>query len=149
MKAQYELPKESDVDSLLVKVAENFGTTVKTLEDDVTKVISVPSRIRILQRVDETKYVLRVSGASDEDIAFLTGILGNPVKITQEKLSLNDFVKEVMSIPDVKSKSKDEVIDILDLDDEEFQQYYKQLERFGKRGRGPQPILDTYEILSK
>lgn len=149
MKAEYELSKDSDVESLLVKIAENFGTTVKTLEDDITKVIAVPSRIRIIQRVDETKYVLRVRGASDEDISFLTGILGDPVKISQEKLSLNDFVKEVMSIPEVKTKSKDEVIDILDLDDEEFQQYYKQLERFGKRGRGPQPILDAYEIFSK
>lgn len=149
MKAEYELSKDSNVESLLVKIAENFGTTVKTLEDDVTKVISVPSRIRIIQRVDETKFVLRVRGASDEDIGFLTGILGNPVKISQEKLSLNDFVKEVMSIPEVKTKSKNEVIDILDLDDEEFQQYYKQLKRFGKRGRGPQPILDAYEILSK
>lgn len=149
MKAEYELSKDSNVESLLVKIAENFGTTVKTLEDDVTKVISVPSRIRIIQRVDETKFVLRVRGASDEDIGFLTGILGNPVKISQEKLSLNDFVKEVMSIPEVKTKSKNEVIDILDLDDEEFQQYYKLLKRFGKRGRGPQPILDAYEILSK
>ncbi|MCE7746682.1 MAG: hypothetical protein GPJ52_16260 [Candidatus Heimdallarchaeota archaeon] len=149
MKAEYELPKDSNVDPLLVKIAENFGTTVKTLEDDVTKVISVPSRIRIIQRVEETKFVLRVRGASDKDIGFLTGILGDPLKVSQEKLSLNDFVKEVMSIPDVKTKSKEEVIDILDLDDEEFQQYYKQLERFGKRGRGPQPILDAYEILSK
>ena len=149
MKAEYELSKDSDVESLLVKIAENFGTTVKTLEDDVTKVITVPSRIRIIQRVDETKYVLRVRGASDEDIGFLTGILGDPVGISQEKLSLNDFVKEVMSIPEVKTKSKDEVIDILDLEDEEFQQYYEQLERFGKRGKGPQPILDAYEILSK
>ena len=149
MKAEYELSKNSDVESLLIKIAENFGTTVKTLEDDVTKVISVPSRIRIIQRVDEAKFVLRVRGASDEDIGFLTSILGDPLKVSQEKLSLNDFVKEVMSIPDVKTKSKDEVIDILDLDDEEFQGYYKQLERFGKRGRGPQPILDAYEILSK
>ncbi|MCK5158001.1 MAG: hypothetical protein KAR08_02505 [Candidatus Heimdallarchaeota archaeon] len=149
MKAEYELSKDSNVESLLVKIAENFGTTVKTLEDDITKVIAVPSRIRIIQRVDEAKFVLRVRGASDEDISFLTGILGKPVKISQEKLSLNDFVKEVMSIPEVKTKSKDEVIDILDLDDEEFQGYYKQLERFGKRGRGPQPILDAYEILSK
>ena len=149
MKAEYELSKDSNVESLLVKIAENFGTTVKTLEDDITKVIAVPSRIRIIQRVDETKYVLRVRGASDEDISFLTGILGDPVKISQEKLSLNDFVNEVMSIPEVKTKSKDEVIDILNLDDEEFQQYYKQLERFGKRDRGPQPILDAYEILSK
>ena len=122
---------------------------MKTLEDDITKVIAVPSRIRIIQRVDETKYVLRVRGASDEDVSFLTGILGDPVKISQEKLSLNDFVNEVLSIPEAKSKSKDEVIDILDLEDEEFQQYYKQLERFGKRGKGPQPILDAYEILSK
>ncbi len=149
MKAEYELSKNSDVESLLTKIAESFGTTVKTLEDDVTKVISVPSRIRIIQRVDEAKFVLRVRGASDEDIGFLTSILGDPLKVSQEKLSLNDFVKEVMSIPDVKTKSKDEVIDILDLDDEEFQGYYKQLERFGKRGRGPQPILDAYEILSK
>ena len=149
MKAEYELPKESDIDSLLVKIAENFGTSVKTLEDDVTKIISVPSRIRIIQRVDETKYVLRVRGASDEDIAFLTDILGNPVKVSQEKLSLNDFVNVVMGIPDVKTKRKEEIIDILDLDEEEFQQYYTQLERFGKRGRGPQPILDVYEILSK
>jgi hypothetical protein len=149
MKAEYELPKESDIDSLFVKIAENLGTSVKTLEDDVTKIISVPSRIRIIQRVDETKYVLRVRGASDEDIAFLTDILGNPVKVSQEKLSLNDFVNVVMGIPDVKTKRKEEVIDILDLDEEEFQQYYTQLERFGKRGRGPQPILDVYEILSK
>jgi hypothetical protein len=149
MKAEYELLKDSDIDPLLEKIAENFGTTVKTLEDDVTKIISVPSRIRILQRVDDTKYVLRVRGASDEDITFLTGILGDPIKVSQEKLSLNDFVKIVMSIPDVKTKSKDEVIDILDLSDEEFQGYFKQLERFGKRGRGPQEILDIYELLSK
>jgi hypothetical protein len=149
MKAEYKLSKDSDIESLLVKIAENFGTTVKTLEDDITKVIAVPSRIRIIQRVDETKYVLRVRGASDEDISFLTGILGNPVKISQEKLSLNDFVKEVMSIPVVETKSKEEIIDILDLEDDEFQQYFKQLERFGKRGRGSQAILDAYKILSK
>jgi len=149
MKAEYELSKESNVESLLVKIAENFGTTVKTLEDDITKVIAVPSRIRIIQRVDETKYVLRVRGASDEDISFLTSILGDPVKISHEKLSLNDFVKKVMSIPEVETKSKEEIIDILDLEDEKFQQYYKQLERFGKRGRGPQATLDAYTILSK
>jgi len=149
MKAEYELPKESDIETLLEKIAENFGTIVKTLEDDVTKIILVPSRIRILQRVDETKYVLRVRGASEDDIAFLTGILGNPVKISHEKLSLNDFVNLVLSVPEVKSKSKEEIVDILDLDDEEFQLYYKQLERFGKRSRGPQATLDVYELLSK
>jgi hypothetical protein len=92
---------------------------------------------------------LRVRGASDEDIAFLTGVIGEPIKVSQEKLSLNDFVKQVMSIPEVKTKSKDEIIDILDLDEEEFKQYFKQLERFGKRGRGPQATLDAYELLSK
>ncbi len=149
MKAEYKLSKDSDIESLLVKIAENFGTTVKTLEDDTTKVIAVPSRIRIIQRVDDTKYVLRVRGASVEDISFLTGILGDPVKISQEKLSLNDFVKEVMNIPVVETKSKEEIIDILDLEDGEFQQYFKQLERFGKRGRGSPAILDAYKILSK
>ncbi len=149
MKAEYELPKESDIESLLIKIAENFGTSVNTLDDDITKMIFVPSRIRILQRVEEKKYVLRVRGASDEDISFLTGILGEPIKISQEKLSLNDFVKLVLSIPEVKTKNKNEIIDILDLDDEEFQQYYLQLERFGKRGRGPQETLDVYELLSK
>lgn len=149
MKAEYKLSKDSDIESLLVKIAENFGTTVKTLEDDITKVIAVPSRIRIIQRVDDTKYVLRVRGASVEDISFLTGILGDPVKISQEKLSLNDFVKEVMNIPVVETKSKEEIIDILDLEDDEFQQYFKQLERFGKRGRGSPAILDVYKILSK
>ncbi|MHA1127241.1 MAG: hypothetical protein ACTSO7_18125 [Candidatus Heimdallarchaeota archaeon] len=149
MKAGYECQKDNNIDSLLVKIAEHFDTTVKTLEDDLTKIISVPKRIRIIQRVDESKYVLRVRGASDEDISFLTSVLGNPVKISQEKLSLNDFVKEVMNIPSVETKSKIEIMDILNLDDVEFQQYQKQLERFGKRGRGPQPILDAYEILSK
>ncbi len=149
MKAQYELPKDSDIESMLVKIAEKFGTIVKTLEDDTTKIISVPSEIRIIQRVDETKYVLRIKGASNEDITFINGIIGNPIKISQEKLSLNDFAKEVMSIPEIKTKSKEEINDILDIEDDEFQQYYKQLERFGKRGHGPQAILDVYEILSK
>jgi hypothetical protein len=149
MKAQYDIPKDSDVEAILKKLAENFGTEVKTLEDDITKTILVPSKIRIIQRIEETKYVFRVRGASDEDINFLTGLLGEPVKIGQEKLSLNDFVAEVMKIPDVESKNKAEIIDILDLDEEEFQQYFKQMERFGKRGRGPKPILDAYKILSK
>ncbi|NHJ49203.1 MAG: hypothetical protein FK733_15550 [Asgard group archaeon] len=149
MKAQYEIPNDSDFESLLTKIAESFGTDIKTLEDDTTRIILVPSRIRIIIRTEETKFVFRVKGASDEDISFLTGILGEPVQIGQEKLSLNEFVSEVLKIPDVNSKNKAEIIDILDVDDEEFQQYYKQMERFGKRGRGPQPILDAYKILSK
>ncbi|NHK30002.1 MAG: hypothetical protein FK730_01535 [Asgard group archaeon] len=149
MKAQYDLPKDIDMESMLEKLAEYFGTSVKTLEDDITKIILVPSRIRILQRIEENKIVIKVKGASDEDIKFITGIIGEPIKIGQEKLSLNDFVNEVMSIPDVEDKNKHEIIDILDIEEDEFVQYFKQMERFGKRGRGPQTILDAYKILSK
>jgi hypothetical protein len=149
MKAQYETSIDSDIESLLTKIAESFGTDVKTLEDDVTRIILVPSRIRIIIRTEETKYVFRVKGASDEDINLLTGILGEPTQVGQEKLSLNEFVSEVLKIPDVESKNKTEIIDILNIDEEEFQGYFKQMERFGKRGRGPQPILDAYKILSK
>jgi hypothetical protein len=149
MKAQYELPKDSDIEPMLEKIADQFGTSVKTLEDDITKIILVPSRIRILQRIEENMVILKVKGASDEDIQFFTSILREPVRIGQEKLSLNDFVKEVMKIPDVESKNKHEIIDNLDIDEDEFTHYFKQLERFGKRGRGPQAILDAYKILSK
>ncbi len=149
MKAQYDLQLDNDMDSILNDIADYFNTSIKTLEDDITKIISVPSRIRILQRKEENKYVLKVRGASNEDISFLSGILGEPIKIGQEKLSLNDFVKEVMNIPDVESKTKNEIIEILDIEENEFQQYYKQMERFVQRGRGPQAILDAYNILSK
>jgi hypothetical protein len=149
MKALYELSKESDIESILEKIAAYFETSIKTLEDDISKMILVPSRIKILQTLEENKFVFNVRGASNEDIQFLTGVLGKPIKIGQEKLSLNDFVKEVMSIPDVEVKSKQEIIDILDIDEDEFAQYFKQMERFGKRGRGPQAILDAYKILSK
>ena len=149
MKARYELPKNIDIETILEKIADYFNTEIKKQSDDSTNIILVPSKIRILQRVEESKIVFKVRGAAQEAIDFLTELLGQPISVSEEKLSLNDFVDKILRIPKVESKSKEEIIDYLDIDAEEFQEYFSKMQRFGKRGRGPKPILDAYKLLTK
>ena len=131
-----ELKKNTHIDSRLKEPTETLESGVIGIQD-VARFLE--DYKRGLEFDPEKLEMIR------ERLNLLNTLKRKYNKSVEEILAYKQQIKRELNL----IESKDEVIDILDLDDEEFQQYYKQLERFGKRGRGPQPILDAYEILSK
>ena len=111
--------------------------------------IKPQSKLRILQRMDENHITIKVRGASNEDIDFLKGVLGNPKMIAEENRSALELANEVIKIPEVRSKSNEEIMEHLDIEEDEFNLFMKQMERGASRGRGPEAIQKAYEILTK
>ncbi|NHJ04337.1 MAG: hypothetical protein EAX90_05910 [Candidatus Heimdallarchaeota archaeon] len=149
MNARFELPLDSEIDSQLEEIAQKYATEVKLLDDGKSKMINPPIKLRILQRFDENNITIKVRGATEEDISFLGNFWGSPKSITEESRSALEFANEVLKIPDVTAKSKEEIIELMDIDEADFDNYMKQMERGASRGRGPEAILKAYEILNK
>ena len=147
MKAVFLISKDNYSSDQLEKIAEKYGTTVHLDDDDISRFILVKPKLQIKERQEEGQYSFKVWGATQEDIDFLKGIWGEPTRTEAQRLTPIEFAQELISIPGIKNKSKEEIMDIMELDDRKYLQYQRLIKNQLRRPNPAEVFVKAAEIL--
>ncbi|MGC9780725.1 MAG: hypothetical protein HZR80_15900 [Candidatus Heimdallarchaeota archaeon] len=149
MKATFILSENDYVKEKFDEIAQKYGTAVKFDDDGIGRFLIAPPKFQIKERLEEDNYNIKVWGATEEDIQYLKSIWGEPTRTEKQRLSPIEFAQEIVGVPDIKTLSKEQIMEIMELDDRQFTQYQRLLANQLRRPN-PQPIFTkASEIMSK
>lgn len=148
MKAIFFISGENYSPNQLDKIAEKYGTTVH-VDDEIGRFILVKPKLQIKERKEEDRYSFNVWGASQEDIDFLKSILGEPARTAEQRLSPLEFAQEITAIPGIMEKSKEEIMEIMEVNDRQYLQYQKLIQNQLRRPNPAEIFVKAAEILQK
>ncbi|MBD3189982.1 MAG: hypothetical protein GF308_05040 [Candidatus Heimdallarchaeota archaeon] len=147
MKAVFDIKEDSTVVKQLEQIADKYDTKVHLDDDGKSHFIFIKSKLQIKEKFFEDNHQIMVWGATQEDLDYLQGFWGEPVRTQEERLSPLEFAREFISIPNVKNKSAKEIMDIMELTEREYKQYKRFLQIAQRRPNAPQEIKDAFEII--
>lgn len=148
MKAVFFISTENYSPDQLDKIAEKYGATVH-IDEEIGRFILVKPKLQIKEQKEEDKYSFNVWGASQEDINFLKSILGEPARTAEQRLSPLEFAQELIAIPGIIEKSKDEIMEIMEINDRQFIQYQRLIKNQLRRPNAAEIFVKASEILQK
>ncbi|NHJ88107.1 MAG: hypothetical protein FK734_21760 [Asgard group archaeon] len=149
MKATFILQPDSYSPNLLEKIAENFGVSVRFDDDGIGRFILVQPKLQIKERKSDDGYYFNVWGASQENIDFFKTILGEPFRTEEQRLTPLEFAQELTSIPGIMEKSKEEIMELMEVDDRQFTQYQRLIQNQLRRPEPEALFIQAAEILEK
>ncbi|MBN1330427.1 MAG: hypothetical protein JXA54_13215 [Candidatus Heimdallarchaeota archaeon] len=147
MKAEFFISKEIDIMAKLDEVALKYDATVNIDEDYVSHFILVKPKLQIKQRATEDNYSIHVWGATEENLNYLKTIFGEPSQVTEERLTPLEFATELVAIPEVIEKTKEEIMILMDVDEKQYNQYKRLLGVIARKDDTPAVIKSALEIL--
>jgi len=149
MKATFFISPDSYSPDQLKKIADKYGVTVQLEEDGVSRFILVRPKLQIKERKEEDKYSFNVWGATPDDIKFFKGIWGEPARTEAQRLSPVEFAQELISIPGILNKSKEEIMDLMELDDRKYNQYQRLIQNQLRRPNPVEVFVKAAKILNR
>ncbi len=149
MKALFLIDKEIDIMTKLEEIALKYDTDVKIDEDNISHFILIKPKLQIKQRVIENSYSIHVWGATEEDLEYLKTIFGEPKETTVERLTPLEFATELIAIPGINEKTMEEIMDIMEVDERQYNQYKRLLGIVARRDNVSEVIKTAFEILEK
>lgn len=149
MKATFFVNSDIDIFQHLEEIAKRYNAAVKLADDGQTHYIIVRPKFQIKKKLEGNQYKIDVWGGTEEDISYLTSLLGVPQTTAIERLPPIDFAKELVSIPEIDTKSKEEIIDTLDVDEKGLMQYARLFKALSRRPDASNDITKSLEILEK
>ena len=147
MKAIFVISKEIDIMEQLESIANKYNSVVHLDDDEISHYILIKPRLKVMQRVEPEHYTLEIFGAKEEDINYFKHLWGEPQTILEEKLTPQEFAFELINIPAINEKSKEEILTHLNIDERTFMQYSRFLERFKGRSDASNEIQKAIEIV--
>ena len=118
-------------------------------EDGESRFILVQPKLQIKERKEEDKYSFNVWGATPDDIEFFKGIWGEPARTEAQRLSPVEFAQELIGIPGIMNKSKEEIMDLMELDERKYTQYQRLIQNQLRRPNAAEVFVKAAEILNK
>ena len=149
MKAIFYLDVGTNVLEQLNQIAQKYGTDVKLDDDDVSHFILAQPKLKIMKRLVDSKYAVQIWGATPEDIEYLKSIWGEPARTEAQRLSPLEFAQELTSIPGIMEKTKEEIMDIMELDEKFYTRYQKLIANQLRRPNPADVFVQAAEILKK
>lgn len=149
MKATFHIPKDNEIKQQLQTIAEKYNTTVHLDDDDISHFILVEPKLQIKQRVREDKYIINVWGATQDDIDYFKEFWGEPVRTEKQRLSPLEFAQELVAIPNIHQKSKQEIMELMELDERFYNRYQKLIDNQLRRSEPDKVFIKASEILKK
>ncbi|MHA1127236.1 MAG: hypothetical protein ACTSQX_16545 [Candidatus Heimdallarchaeota archaeon] len=149
MKAIFYLNEGSNVLEQLNQIAQKYGTDVKLDDDNVNHFILAKPKLKIMKRLENGRYTIQIWGATPGDIEYLKSIWGEPARTEAQRLSPLEFAHELTSIPSVMTKTKEEIMDIMEIDDKQYTQYQKLIQNQLRRPNPAEHFVKAAEILKK
>ncbi len=147
MKAIFEPIDNQKILNQLEEIAKYYQTEVIQHDTDESHFIFVRSRIKITEEKRNNETRIFVSGANESDIVYLKQFWGKPIEIVTEKMTPMDFVKEVVNISNIENLKKEELINLLEINEKEFDQYLRYMKRIAKRANAPSNVVKVALIL--
>jgi len=105
--------------------------------------------LQIKERKSDDGYYFNVWGASQENIDFFKTILGEPFRTEEQRLTPLEFAQELTSIPGIMEKSKEEIMELMEVDDRQFTQYQRLIQNQLRRPEPEALFIQAAEILEK
>ncbi|MHA1442431.1 MAG: hypothetical protein ACTSPK_11295 [Candidatus Heimdallarchaeota archaeon] len=149
MKAIFYLDEGSNVLEQLEQIALKYGTDVKLDDDGTSHFILAQPKLKIMKRLVDGKYAIQIWGATSEDVDYLKSIWGQPARTEAQRLSPMEFAQELTSIPSVMDKTKEEIMEIMELDDKKYTQYQRLINNQLRRPNPAEHYVKAAEILKK
>ncbi len=149
MKAIFQISTENYSTDQLDKIAEKYSTTTQYDDDGVSRFILVEPKLQITERSMGDKYTYNVWGASQKDIDFLKSILGDPARTAEQRLTPLEFAQELIAIPGITEKSKEEIMEIMEVNERQYLQYQKLIKNQLRRSNAADLFIKAAEILQK
>jgi len=123
MKATFIVSENDYLKEKLDEIAQKYGTTVHFDDDGIGRFIITPPKFQIKERLEEGNYNIKVWGATEQDLLYLKSIWGEPARTEKQRLSPIEFAQELIGIPNINNLTKEQIMDIMELDDKQFIQY--------------------------
>ena len=123
MKIIYEIKNENEFLNQLHKIALEYSTQVLEFDDGSGHFIFVKSKIKISEKTKDNRKFAYVWGATEKDISYLNSVWGQPFQKIELKMTPIEFASELMEIPKVESLTKEEIVQIMEISDKDFNQY--------------------------
>jgi hypothetical protein len=149
MKAIFYLDEGSNIVEQLEQIAQKYGSEVKLDDDGVSHFILAQPKLKIMKRLENGKYTLQIWGATPDDIEYLKSLWGEPARTEVQRLSPLEFAQELTSIPGVLDKSKEEIMEIMEVDDRQYTQYQRLIQNQLRRPEPAEHFVKAAEILKK
>ena len=149
MKATFILSENDYVKEKLDEIAQKYGTSVHLDDDGIGRFILAPPKFQIKERPEQGNYTINVWGAKEEDIMYLKSILGEPTRTEKQRLSPIEFVQELIGIPNINNLTKEEIMEIMELDDRKFIQYQRLIANQLRRPDPQNEFTKASEIMNK
>ncbi|MHA1440971.1 MAG: hypothetical protein ACTSPK_03775 [Candidatus Heimdallarchaeota archaeon] len=149
MKAIFYLDASTNVLEQLNQIAQKYGTDVKLDDDGVSHFILAQPKLKIMKRLVDGKYVVQIWGATPEDIEYLKSLWDEPARTEAQRLSPLEFAQELTSIPGIMDKTKEEIMDIMELNEQFYTRYQKLISNQLRRPNPAEVFVKAAEILKK
>lgn len=137
------------IESTFSNMADHFKTDVHADDYGYSYIISKPNKLQIAQKEVKGEYQVYVWGANEEQLGYFKSVLGDPLKIVEEKLSPVDFAKELANIPDVANRTKNEIMQLMDINEADLKRYKKLIGYACRKTNAEEELLLAKEILEK
>lgn len=149
MKVIFELERNDSILENLHEIASKYDTFVKKQDEGEGHFIFVKSKLKIAEKFKENKCIIHVWGAKEEDIEFLKHFWGEPTNIIEQKPSPQAFINEISNIPDVENLTKQDIMDILGLEERDLNQYKRFIKIAGRRPNASFETKKAQNILER
>ncbi len=149
MKATFYLKEGSNVLEQLNQIAQKYGTDVKLEDDGVGHFLIVKPKFQIAEQFENGKYTINVWGATPEHIEYLKSIWGEPARLAEQRLSAQEFAQELTSIPGILEKTKEEIMDVMEVNEKQYTQYQRLVNNQLRRPNPVELYVKAAEILKK
>jgi hypothetical protein len=149
MKATFYLDEGSNIIEQLNQIAQKYGSEVKLEDDGVSHFIIIPPKFQIKERFENGKYAINIWGATAEHINFLKSLWGEPARTEAQRLSPLEFAQELTSIPGIMYKTKEEIMDIMELNEQFYTRYQRLIQNQLRRPNPDTLYVKAAEILNK
>ena len=149
MKATFILSENNYAKEKLDVIAQKYGTSVHLDDDGIGRFILAPPKFQIKERPEQGNYIIKVWGATEKDITYLKTIWGEPTSTEKQRLSPIEFAEELIGIPNVNNLNKQQIMDIMELDERQFIQYQRLIANQLRRPNPQKEFAKASEIMNK
>jgi len=149
MKATFIFTKEDYEKESLDEIAAKYATKVILDDDGISRFLIVLPKFQIKERLIDEKYHLYIWGAKKQDIEYLKTKWGNPARTEAQRLSPKEFAHELMGIRGVENMTKEQIMDVMELNDRQFTQYQRILKNVLRRPDQPEILVKAAQIMNK
>ena len=149
MKAIFLPENQNKIEEVLKQLAQKYKAELKKDDDGDGGFILADPKLKIVQKSRDNKNFIYIWGATQEDISYFEELWGKPLRTTEEKLTPLEFATELVSLPNKEDLTKEEIKEVMELNERDYNQYKRVLRFASKKPAVDKEIVTAYAILKK